>query len=626
MDSVMDLHRMRMHANRPLTVIYATVSVIIAATLTTAVWAAPRGTGIQGVRSVVVPTGSSMLLHFSHMKRVEVVEPALVAVIVPSFDELSLYGKKPGKTVVYVWDRTGVHEVSVSIIPERVTEKVITDLKGILGDRLTYSACGDRTIVVEGELPSAEAERARQIIARCPKGEVQIIDLIQVEGEGLTNAVAVGEALCKVLGDKLKYVAWGSDTILVQGALGDEEAVARARRLIAAANNRGVKIVDLIEVNEAADEAPVAEIARAIGDRYRVWRIQGRTVGIDGIVADQAELATLNKILETFNKRARIVNLVRVIPPRPDINAVMASLQEIVGNRLAVRPLDGDTLVLDGAVGSEAELKRVREVVASYPLPCRIVDLLHVALPERRQIVCHVRVVDVNKNELERLGVNWGQLSYSGDSVSFVDQPWLLQHMSGLGNPKGNGIQNVLPLGSQIDLLAQKNCARILSEPNLMVDDGEKATILIGGEIPIPVAQGVGGGTAVTVDWKQFGVQLGIEPAILEDGQKINLKIAPEVSSLDYSNAITVSGFTLPALRSRKASTVVTMGSGDTLVLGGLLQSEDSKVLRKIPLLGDLPVIGQLFRHKEFIGGQSELLILVTPEIIDKGALEAEHP
>lgn len=570
-------------------------------------------------RSVVLPSGRSIMLHFQRMKRVEVIEPDLVEVVVASLNDLSLYGKKSGDTTLYVWDNTGLQQIEITVTATSPADKLIEDLRRLLGPRLTYTAYGDKTVVVEGALPAADAERARAIIGASAKGEVQIVDLTHVEGDVTAEATTLGEALHKVLGDNLRYTAWNPSTLLVQGAVGDQASLERARKLLAAVSNRGVNVVDLLEINESAGTAPVEEIARAVGDRYRVWQIQGRTVGVEGTVASQAELDSLSKVLDTFSTQARVVNLVRVVEPKPDINQTMVLLQQMVGSKLTVRPLGEQMLALEGTVANEDELKRLRDILSKNPVPYTVVDLLRVALPEKKQIVCHVRVVDVDKVALQRLGVNWGQLSTNGETVQFVDQPFLIQNMSGIGAPKANGLQNVFPIGSQLDLLVQNKTARILAQPNLVVDDGGKANMLVGGEIPVPIAQPGGGGVvSVTIEWKPYGVQLNMEPTILEGGQKINLKVSPEVSSLDFSNGVTIGGFVVPALKSRKAETVVTMISGGTLVLGGLLQEIDSTVMNKIPLLGDLPIIGQFFRHKEVNRDESELVIMVTPEIMDK--------
>jgi pilus assembly protein CpaC len=247
-------------------------------------------------------------------------------------------------------------------------------------------------------------------------------------------------------------------------------------------------------------------------------------------------------------------------------------------------------------------------------MPYKLVDMLRVALPDKKQIIVHVRVVDINKTKLDRFGVNWGQLQVSQGATTFSGSPWLFQ-TEGEWN-------NVYTFAAQVDALAEQKLARILSQPNLLVDDGSKATITVGGEIPVPISQPGGGGVSgVTIEWKQYGVLLEIEPTILEDGHKINLKVHPTVSSLDFGNGVTLSGFLIPALRTREADTVVTIPSGRSLILGGLLQKDDTRILNKIPLLGDLPIIGELFRHREFQSGESELVIMVTPEIVgDKTA------
>jgi Flp pilus assembly secretin CpaC len=590
------------------------VSLLLTASLAPA---APTG-AIKSTNAVVLPEGRSTLLHFDRMKRVEVIEPDLVEVVVASLNELSVYGKKAGETTIYVWDKVGIHQFEVTVCGNTPADQLIQDLRRVLGENLKYTAAGDKAVVVEGKLSAKEADRARSVIAAAAKGEVQIVDLIEGEGDTTAGATALVDALRKVLGDKLQYVIWNNNTLLVQGTVGDQAEADRARKLLAAAGGHGINIVDLIETNEAAGQAPVEQIAKALGDKYTVRPLQGRTVAVEGTATSAAEMADLAKILDTFSGQAKIVNLVRLVEPRMDINQCVIGLQALVGNRCMIRAMDGQSIVVEGVAGTKEELDALRELISKLPMPYQLVDLLHIGKPDKRQIVCHVRVVDINKGNLHRLGVNWGQLSIKDDTVQFIDQPWLIHALpSGLGSGPG-GILNALSVGAQLDLLAQQNQARILSEPNLMVDDGGQASILVGGEIPVPIAQPSGTGTSVTIEWKPYGVQLDVEPTILEDGKRIALKIAPEVSSLDFGNAITVGGFTLPALRSRKTSTELTMTAGDTLIIGGLLQSEDTKQLRKIPLLGDLPIIGKLFQRKEFQKGESELVITVTPEIIDR--------
>jgi pilus assembly protein CpaC len=155
--------------------------------------------------------------------------------------------------------------------------------------------------------------------------------------------------------------------------------------------------------------------------------------------------------------------------------------------------------------------------------------------------------------------------------------------------------------------------------------EGKPASILVGGEIPIPVVQTATGGAsgtagAVTVEWKEFGVKLAIQATVSRDGKSIDLDVSPEVSSLDFGNAIVVSNIVLPALRVRRAQTMLHMNDGQTLVIGGLYQTEWTKNVRAIPLLGQLPILGELFRRTDKQRRDTELVILVTPEIMTEAS------
>lgn len=588
---------------------------LTAIALTGVLPAAAGGLQPRSSRVVNIPVGRSSLLHFQHMKRVQVVAPGIVEVVVATLDDLSIYGETPGDTIVYVWDKLGVHEIAVTVEAMTAAQAMAGNLRAVLGNRLTYTPAGERTVVVEGTLPPAEAQRAHDIIAAYRRENVEIVDLVRAEGQGDAGAAAaVAGELRKILDGEVEYIVWNNNTLVVRGAIGDRERLEAAHRLLTSVSGPEVKVVDLLEYQESAAAPPVQQIAQALGDGFRAWQISGRIVAVEGQVANAQQLEDLNRILQAFSTQAEIINLVRV--GRPDINRAVATMQELVGNRFAVRSLDADTIVVQGAVATDEELARVREIIAGYPTGYRVLDLLRVALPERQQVCVQVRVVEVNRGDLKRLGINWGQLEFEGDTVRFIDQPWLIQNMSNVLGVGGE-VGNILTIGSQLDLLREKNAARILSEPNLLVDDGGTATMQVGGEIPIPVSQVGGGGEgSITVEWKPFGVILEIQPTILEDSGKINVRVTPEVSSLDFSNAVTIGGFTLPALRARRTSTVVTMADGGTLVLAGLIANDQSRTLRKIPLLGDLPLIGELFKRREFINGETELVILVSPKVI----------
>ena len=159
----------------------------------------------------------------------------------------------------------------------------------------------------------------------------------------------------------------------------------------------------------------------------------------------------------------------------------------------------------------------------------------------------------------------------------------------------------------------------MLAEPNLLVNEQEDAEILIGGELPVPISQeGLGGFAAITVEWKPFGVNLKITPPLSPDGSKVLLAVEPEVSSLDFGSGVTISGLTIPALRTRRTRTTVTVPDSGVLAIGGLISSDESESVSKIPILGDLPIVGQFFRHNTTRSSRSELIVLVLPQILNE--------
>jgi pilus assembly protein CpaC len=171
-------------------------------------------------------------------------------------------------------------------------------------------------------------------------------------------------------------------------------------------------------------------------------------------------------------------------------------------------------------------------------------------------------------------------------------------------------------ISTMVRAMVAEGVIRVLAKPNVVAASGEKASFLSGGEIPVPVASsGSTGGSTVTIEWKEFGVKVAFVPTIVDDGV-ISLKVAPEVSSLDFGNGIELSGFRIPALRSRKASTTVELKDRETLVIGGLLMEEETDFETKIPILGDIPLLGYFFRSQQAATTISELMLVVSPRIV----------
>jgi pilus assembly protein CpaC len=256
------------------------------------------------------------------------------------------------------------------------------------------------------------------------------------------------------------------------------------------------------------------------------------------------------------------------------------------------------------------------------------VNLLNVDVPAPDpQILLKVRFASVDRSLERQLGINvfssglgntLAQVSTGQYSPPFVTVPTA-------GAPAATTISNELNLfaffpglnlGATIQALEQKGVVELLAEPNVMAVNGHEASFLAGGEFPYPVAQASSGGSAaVTIMFKEYGIRLNFIPTITPRGT-IRLQVAPEVSSLDYTNAIEISGFDVPAITTRKVKTEVELSDGQSFVVGGLLDKSENETFQKIPFLGDIPVLGKFFQSMQRTKNDTELIVIVTPEIV----------
>lgn len=244
-----------------------------------------------------------------------------------------------------------------------------------------------------------------------------------------------------------------------------------------------------------------------------------------------------------------------------------------------------------------------------------------------------VKVVELNKTRLQQAGLNLFSTARNSQGFSFG----VLSSAS--GNPQFNGqggIDNVgspfsqafglllnfgkANLGLNLGVLESNGMARVLAEPSLLAISGQSANFLAGGEVPIPVAQGNG---AINIEYKPYGVGLTVSPTVL-DNQRIVLKVAPESSELDYANAVTLQSVAVPAITTRKADTTVELGDGESFVIGGLVSQSTTSNVNKVPLLGDLPILGMLFKRQEFSRRERELVIVVTPRLVKPFTAQAQ--
>ena len=282
-----------------------------------------------------------------------------------------------------------------------------------------------------------------------------------------------------------------------------------------------------------------------------------------------------------------------------------------------------DVVILTGNASSVAIADKILEVVKGAAP--KVTSMMQVPAQPTGEILLQVRFAEVNRTALNEFGINFISLPGAKNVGSISTQqfaPPQLLNQSGATTTFGlSDLLNVFILRPDINLAAtikalqEQNVLQILAEPNLMTASGKDASFLAGGEFPYPVPQSTGGGTTViTIQFKEFGVRLGFTPT-LANGQ-IHLKVKPEVSSLDFTNALQLQGFTVPALSTRRVESEMDLADGQSFAIAGLIDNRVTQQLEKIPWIGDVPVLGKLFQSKSFQKSTDELLVVVTPIIV----------
>ncbi len=229
------------------------------------------------------------------------------------------------------------------------------------------------------------------------------------------------------------------------------------------------------------------------------------------------------------------------------------------------------------------------------------------------QVLLQVRFAEANRNALRETGLD---LTAIDDAPTVIAPKELkkIEVQSLIGEGTNTAVIHLLPrtgeVSAVIKALEEEGKLSTLAEPNLVALSGQEAKFLAGGEFPVPIVTQ----NTVNIEYKEFGIKLDFKPTVVDTG-RINLRVAPEVSTLDFDNAVTFNGFRIPATRARRAETTVEMQSGESLILAGLLSGTLGETIRKIPLFGDIPILGQLFRSERFQANETELVVVITPSI-----------
>jgi pilus assembly protein CpaC len=308
----------------------------------------------------------------------------------------------------------------------------------------------------------------------------------------------------------------------------------------------------------------------------------------------------------------------------PDVTQLKAKIHEMFPQEQDVKvTAAADSLVLSGTVSSAANQSQIVTLAQSYAPKgkdgVKINNFLEVAGVQ--QVMLEVRVSEMSRSNMKKLGFNWNYISSSGQNfgISVLDN-LTRTNFSGTGldttvTDPINMIFRFLGDGATwtvfIDALKENGLTKVLAEPTLITLSGKTADFLAGGEFPIPVPDEDG----ITIDYKSYGVGLQFTPTVLGNG-KISMHVAPEVSQLDFTNAIAITGYVVPGLTTRRVSTTIELGDGQSFAVAGLLQDDVREIVRKFPVLGDIPVLGALFRSSNFQKNETELVIIVTPHLV----------
>ncbi len=510
---------------------------------------------VCSVQKITVGITQSRVINGRNISQIAIIDPSIAEIQPISTSEVLLTGISPGRTQLFIWDKSGRHEYDLIVISARAGIEMYANLisSAININTVTVDAIGDR-IIIHGYVTSeSEFKRIESIIKGIyPKADVQVSVKPSASPEVLS---AINNAISK----------WQ------------------------------------LKVNLSQD---------------------GRII-ISGKVNSPSEITAVKKALEPWAKDTQFVYDISTVKTIIDENVEM--LREALCKwNLKICSLPDGRILVEGNVNDNTSLETINSIISNWSKSVEIVPRLTLTAPtEATQVLIRSRVVEIDRNDTKKLGVDWARILYvegSSGVLTYVaeDQPFII------GQPRpgpfpifgGPPISQLDPIGARINALIDDKKASVLAQPSLVTTSGHPANILIGGEVPIPVPQsGSGGSTTITITYKPFGISLEVTPNVGPDCE-ISLKIKPEVSVIDYSQGIVLTGLIVPGFRTRRAETTVHVPSGCSIAIGGLISREEIKNARNIPLLSKIPILGAFFRSVEKQKKDSELLIIVTPEIV----------
>ncbi len=377
---------------------------------------------------------------------------------------------------------------------------------------------------------------------------------------------------------------------------------------------------------------PIARVALGTGEVAQASAVSPTEIMVNGKAAGETSLIIwdIHGGRQFFNVTVRPMATIS----NDNLDAVRRELRmELPGQTIKIS-YDNNSVFLRGDVKDLISSDRAVKIASTAG---KVVNLLNVDVPATEpQILLKVRFASVDRSALKNLGINLFNLgagnTIGGVSTGQFSPPTISGSQGGstsssFGSTGATatfsnelnilGFYPGLGIGASIEALQTRGLVEVLAAPNLVAANGKEASFLAGGEYPYPVVQGTsaGGSTAVTIEFKEYGIRLNFIPTIMPQGT-IRLQVAPEVSSLDFTNAVTLSGFTVPAITSRKVNTEVELKDGQSFMIGGLLNNTETESFQRVPYLSNIPILGKFFQSMTRTKNNSELIVLVTPEVV----------
>ena len=354
----------------------------------------------------------------------------------------------------------------------------------------------------------------------------------------------------------------------------------------------------------------------------------------DAMVTSPNEVLINGKMPGTISMfvwdRAGAIRRYDVVVQR-DIAGLAAQLKDLFpGEKIDVQS-NGKSIVLSGLVSGKDVVERAISVAAGYvDKRDDVVTLLRVQdVGMSNQVLLKVRFAEVSRSALTQLGASWISDGFHNTVGSITTQQFPSPFFD--KNKATSGADMVCSdylnlflfdfghdLGAVVKALQSKGLFQSLAEPNLVAESGKDASFLAGGEFPIPVAQASGANIAISIVFKEFGIRLSFTPTVV--GDRVHLKVKPEVSTLDFNNAIVLQGFRIPPLSTRRAETELELQNGQTFAMAGLINNSVATTMAKIPGIGDIPVLGKLFQSKNAQKDQTELVVMIEPQILPRNS------